>query len=96
MRKISETHLKYVKGIKEIINLNLQSKNVPNSLKISDSIVNDKNIVVNEFNDFFNSIALKIDTKIIKTGSKFYETLKNPNEKTFFLNQATKEDSKTT
>ena len=67
-----------------------QSKNIPNSLKINESIVTGKNVVVDEFNDFFNTSALKIDTKIIKTDPKFYETLKNPNEKTFFINPATK------
>ena len=65
---------------------------MPNSLKISSSIVTDKNVVVNEFNDCFLSIASKIDTKIIKTDSKFHETLENPNEKTFFLNSTTKEE----
>ena len=102
-RKSKETHFKIPfeekkrssfkirQGIKEIINLNPQSQNIGNFLKINDSIVTDKNVVVNEFNDFFNSIASKINTKIIKTDSKFYETLKNLNEKNFFLNQTTKE-----
>ena len=47
---------------------------------------------MNEFNDFFNSIASKIDTKIIKTDSKFCETLKNANEKSLFFNLTTKEE----
>ena len=58
-------------GIKEIINLNPQSKNIPNSPEINDSIVPDKNIVVNEFNNVLHSIASKIDTTIIKTNSNF-------------------------
>ena len=66
-----------------------QSKNIPNSLKINESIVIGKNVVVDEFNDFFNTSTLKIDTKIIKTDPKFYEILKNPNENTFFINPTT-------
>ena len=54
---------------------------------MSNLIVTDKNIILKKFNYFLNSIALKIDTKIIKTDSKFYETLKNPNS----LNPTTKE-----
>ena len=56
-------------GIKEIINLNPQSKNIPNSLEINDSIVTDKNVAVNEFNNFLHSISSKIETTIIKTNS---------------------------
>ena len=52
---------------------------------MNDSFVIEKNGVVNEFNNFFNSTASKIDSKIIKADSKFYEIYKNPNEKPFSL-----------
>ena len=72
-----QNSFKIWQGIKEIINLNPKSKNIPKSLKETDSIVTDNNVVFNESNDFFNSIASKIDTKIIKIDSKFYETEKS-------------------
>ena len=78
--------------IKEVININSRSRFSPNCLKIKDALVTDKDKIANEFNNFFNSIASKIDSKIVKTESKFHDSLNNPNEKTFFLNPTTAEE----
>ena len=75
-----------------MININSQSRFSPNCLKIKDALVTDKDKIANEFNNFFNSIASKIDSKIVKTESKFHDSLNNPNEKTFFLNPTTAEE----
>ena len=77
------------KIIKEVININSHYRFSPNCLKIKDALVTDKDKIANEFNNFFNSIASKIDSKIVKTESKFHDSLNNPNEKTFFLNPTT-------
>ena len=78
--------------IKVLININTQTKYAPICLKIKDSIVTDNNFIANEFNNFFNSIATKIYTKIIQTKTTFQDTLKNPNEKSFFIHPTTKEE----
>ena len=51
-----------------------------------------ENKVVNEFNHFFSSIVTKLETKILKTESQYHESLRNPNEKTFFLTPTTAEE----
>ena len=69
-------------GIKLALDLALP-KFTPSCLEINHTLVTEKNKVANEFNHFFNSIATKIDAKIVKTKFQFHESLKNPNEKTF-------------
>ena len=103
-RRSKESHFKYLleenkrnsfkiwQIIKEVININSQSRFSTNCLKIKDALVTDKDKIANEFNNFFNSIASKIDSKIVKTESKFHDSLNNPNEKTFFLNPTTAEE----
>ena len=78
--------------IKVLININTQTKYAPICLQIKDSIVTDNKVIGNEFNNFFNSIATKIDSKIIKTKTNFQDTLKSLNEKSFFIHGTTKQD----
>ena len=78
--------------IKVLININTLTKYAPVCLQIKDSIVTDNKVIANEFNNFFNSIATKIDFKIIQTKTTFQDTLKNPNEKSFFTHPTTKEE----
>ena len=61
-------------------------------LQIKDSIVTDSKVIANEFNNFFNSIASNIDSKIIQTKTNFQDTLKNPNGNSFIIYPTTKED----
>ena len=74
------------------ININSQTKYAPICLQIKDSIVTDSKVIANEFNNFFNSIASNIDSKIIQTKTNFQDTLKNPNENSFFIYPTTKEE----
>ena len=78
--------------IKILININTQTNYAPICLQIKDSIVTDSKVVANEFNNFFNSIASNIDSKIIQTKTNFQDTLKNPNENSFFIYPTTKEE----
>ena len=78
--------------IKVLININTQTKYAPIYLQIKDSIVTDNRAMANKFNNFFNSIETKIDSKIIQTNINFQNTLKNPNENSFFMHPTTKEE----
>ena len=78
--------------MKVLMNINTQIKYAPICLQIKDSIITDNKVIANEFNNFFNSIATKIDSKIIQTKTTFQDTLKNPNEKPFFIHPTIKEE----
>ena len=41
--------------------------------------------MISEFNNFFNSIARKFDSKIIQTKINFWYALKNPNDNPFYI-----------
>ena len=75
-----------------LININTQTKYAPVRLQIKDSIVTDSKVIANKFNNFFNSIASNTDFKIIQTKTNFQDTLKNPNENSFFIYPTTKEE----
>ena len=75
-----------------LININTQTKYAPIYLQIKDSIVTDNRAMANKFNNFFNSIETKIDSKIIQTKINFQNTLKNPNENSYFIHPTTKEE----
>ena len=72
-------------GIKEIINLNNRNTSLPKCLIKDNKNITDPVEIANEFNDFFCNIGKKLESKIIKTDSKFDKYLKNPNEKSMFL-----------
>ena len=59
---------------------------------MKDSIVTDNKFFANKFNNFFNSIATKIDSEIIQTKTTFQDTPRNPNEKSFFIHPTKKEE----
>ena len=75
-----------------LININYQTKYAPICLQIKDSILADNKVIVNKFNNFFNLIATKIDSKIIQTKTNFQDTLKNSNGNAFFIHPTTKEE----
>ena len=91
MKRIRKTH-KIWQEIKILININTQTNYAPICLQIKDSIVTDSKVIANEFNNFFNSVASNIDSKIIQTKTNFQDTLKNPNENSFFIYPTTKEE----
>ena len=78
--------------IKVLININTQTKYAPICLQVKDSIVTDSKVIASKFNNFFNSIATKIDSKIIQTKTDFQDTLKNPNENSFLIHPTTKKE----
>ena len=79
--------------IKVLININTQTKYAPICLQIKESILTDKKVIKNKFNNFFNSIATKIDSKIIQTKTNFDDTFVSPNENSFFIHPTTKEET---
>ena len=48
-----------------LININAQSKYAPICFQIKDSIVADNKVIASEFNNFFNSIATKFDSRFM-------------------------------
>ena len=76
-------------------NINTQTKYAPICLQIKDSIVTDSKVITNKFNNFFNSIASNIDSKIIQTKTKFEDTLKNQMKTPFLYIHPTTEFKKT-
>ena len=78
--------------MKVLININIQTKYESICLQLQDSIARDNKVIANEFNNFFNYIASKIDSKTIQTKNNFQDTLKNPNKNSFFIHQETKEE----
>ena len=66
-------------------NINTQTKYAPICLQIKDSIVTDSKVITNKFNNFFNSIASNINSKIIQTKTKFQDTLKNQMKTPFYI-----------
>ena len=74
------------KGIKQIINISSQKTNKPSSLLINNNICTDNLSIANHFNDFFSTIANKLESKIIPTQSCFSDYLTAPNPNSIFLN----------
>ena len=77
------------KEIKVLININTQTKYAPICLQMKDS---DNKVIANEFINFFNSIATKIESKIIQTKTNSQVALKNTNENSFFMHLTTIEE----
>ena len=82
------------RGIKNIININKNKKDSPESLIINNETVTDKKVIANTFNDFFTSIAGNLANNIIPSKNIFSDYLQNPNEKSFFIRPATVSDVK--
>ena len=77
--------LKSWDGIKSIININKKEKKDINCLKVDDQQATDPFVISNYFDEFFTTIAKKIEIKIVQTDRKYSDFLDNPLEKTFFL-----------
>ena len=61
----------------------------PKSLHITKKIKTNSLKIASEFNSFFNTIAAKIDGKIISTSFTFRKTLKEPTENTLLVSPPT-------
>ena len=79
------------KGIKEVIVINKSNKTQPTCLEIGNKNITIKKIS-EEFNNFFGTIAKKIDKKTPKP-NHFPNYLKNQNLNSLFLDAATEEEN---
>ena len=61
----------------------------PKSLRINKRIETNNLKIASEFNSFFNTIAAKIDERIITTSFTFRNTLRELTEDTMFLSSTT-------
>ena len=81
--------LKIWQGINELVKKKPTKRPEPKSLHINKRIETNNLKIASEFNSFFNTIAVKIDVRIISTSFSFRNTLREPNENTIFLSPAT-------
>ena len=68
-------------GIRSILNM----KNTKANKKYDKALTRNEKDIANHFNTFFTSIAQKLVKKIPPTHNNFESTLKNQNEKSFFI-----------
>ena len=73
------------RGIKSIINLNGRDKSNLTSLLVNDELIKDPTKIANEFNNYFSSIAGKLQASIYSQGQDFKDYLHNISEQTFFI-----------
>ena len=73
------------KGIKSIIKINTSNRNQPNSLLVNNKLVSEPKEVAETFNEYFSSIAEKLQKKIKHAPKHFSSFLKNPNPYNFFI-----------
>ena len=80
------------KGIKTIINLKEKTKSMPTSILVDKIICNDQKQVTENFNQYFATVACKLQEQIYNAGVGFEKYLHNPNEKSFFFRPTNKEE----
>ena len=73
------------KGIKSIITLKSSRKSHSNNLYVNNKLVSDPREIGNTFNDYFSTIATKLQNKIYHHGKDFSSYLGNCNEHSFFI-----------
>ena len=88
--------LKVWQGVRTLINIKTATKMQPKSLNIKGNLITKNIDIATEFNTFFNTIASKIDGKIIPTNTTFQSTLDNPNNNTLFLSPTIPEEVEST
>ena len=81
-------------GIKSIINVSAPKTKIPEALELNGKTITNPAKIANSFNNFFGSIAQKIENNIITTHKSFTDYLKTPNEKSLFLTPTTANDIK--
>ena len=70
-------------GIKSIINIHIVNKSAPKSLLVDGEVTSDPNKIVNGFNDYFSTVADKLQKSIHTRGLDFSKYLVNPSENNF-------------
>ena len=78
------------KGIKQVININSKTNNQPSSLIIDNKLITEPKEIAGNFNDYFSSIAEKLQGRIHHAGLDFSKYLTNKNEKNFFIKPTSK------
>ena len=73
------------KGINQIINVKCKRYNSPSSLIINNKLASDPNEVADKFNEYFSTIAEKLQSKIHLAGIDFMQYLNNYNEHNFCI-----------
>ena len=84
MKKTKKNGLKTWQGISELLKTKPTKRLQSKSLHINKRIETNNLKITSEFNSIFNTIAAKIDERIISTSSTFRNTLKEPTENTMF------------
>ena len=78
------------RGIKSIINLKVKDKSNTTSIMINEEVNTEPSIIANEFNNYFASIAGKLQASIHTQGQDFNKFLHNKSEYSLFINPTTK------
>ena len=81
-------------GIKSIINVSAPKTKIPEALELNGKTITNPAKIANSFNNFFGSIAQKVENNIITTHKSFTDYLKTPNEKSLFLTPTTANEIK--
>ena len=72
-------------GINEIINIKKKHVSQPSCLKINGIQSNNPKQIAETFNNYFSTVAQKVDSLIPPTNNVFKDYLKNPNINSFFI-----------
>ena len=73
------------KGIKSVIKISSSNRNQPNSLLVNNKLVSEPKQVAETFNEYFSTIAEKLQKKIKHVPKHFSSFLQNPNPFSFFI-----------
>ena len=78
------------RGINSIINVNNNTKQQPTSLLINNKLISNHKEVAETFNNYFSSVASKLQGKIYHYGQDFLSYLDNRNAHNFFISPTDK------
>ena len=81
-------------GIREVINIR-KKKGQTNKLNSDNGIINEDREISEQFNKHFCNIATTIEKEIPSAKNNFSDYLKNPIEKSFFINPTTADEVET-
>ena len=80
--------------MKELIKTKPSKWSQPKILNINKKLTTKNYAIAVEFNTFFNTIAGKIDEKLIPTSYQYQTTLNEPNQNTMTLSPITEDEIK--
>ena len=72
-------------GINQIINVKSKGNRDPSSLIVNNKLISDPCEVANKLNEYFSSIAEKLQANIYNDDTYFHQYLNNRNERNFFI-----------